>query len=294
MRATRAHIAAIARIVVGERERVPPRPHRSAWGARSGRVAMTLSRNRFLTAIDGADPRGRHGPAGRLGRPRRRRGRLRRPSVPSCRQLGQPDQRSQPADPLGRRGPDGPRTVYGFTEDLGVLARAASRPGRRSGAGVAPVPGGRLRLGHRRCRRRRLRGGRLPAPVRRVLRLTEPRRAAWAPSTACERDGVHRLVPRAQTAALVADGWVSDGASLLRSPPTRSRPTRRRPVPPTPSPTPTPPPDADDLTFSIAVIPDTQDEVQLEHGHPVREPGRPGWSTTGPASTCATRCRSVT
>jgi len=59
---------------------------------------------------------------------------------------------------------------------------------------------------------------------------------------------------------MLADGWVVDGATFYVA--TDEGPANPPPpAPTTPSPSPTPPPDANDLTFSIAAIPDTQHEL---------------------------------
>jgi hypothetical protein len=88
-----------------------------------------------------------------------------------------------------------------------------------------------------------------------------------SPVSRLDRDGRHRVATEGETAGLVADGWVSAGTSFYLV--TDDGPANPPPPPVTPTPTPTPtptlppppPPGIGDPTFSIAVIPDTQDEV---------------------------------
>ena len=165
------------------------------------------------------------------------------------------------------------RDLYGFTVDLGVLARAASQPGDglvpvwrlyRAGDFVWATDGADaddfVAGGYR---RQFVEFYASPTPQSCLTAVDR-----------LERDGVHRVVPRAQTAGMVADGWVVDGATFYVAAdeePANPPP----PVPTTPTPGPTPPPDANDLTFSIAVIPDTQDEVSSMTG--TRFSNRVGW-----------------
>jgi hypothetical protein len=169
--------------------------------------------------------------------------------------------------------------VYGFTEDLGVLAKAATQPGDglvpvwrmyRSGDFVWATDGADadafVAAGYR---RQFVEFYASPAPQSCLVAVDR-----------LERDGIHRLAPRATTVDLVADGWVSDGTSLYLADDAPANPPP--PVPPTPSPTPTAPPEADDLKFSIAVIPDTQDEVSSSTG--TRFANRVSWLVDNRAS----------
>lgn len=89
-----------------------------------------------------------------------------------------------------------------------------------------------------------------------------------------ERNGMHRLAIGPDAAALVRDGWqrgatafyamnqAGPGSSPTPTPSSTPEPSASsRPTTSTPTTSPTPPPAGGDTKFSIAVIPDTQNEV---------------------------------
>ncbi|HYN67488.1 MAG TPA: metallophosphoesterase [Ornithinibacter sp.] len=172
------------------------------------------------------------------------------------------------------------KAIYGFTEDRGVVARVAAVPGAgltrvwrmyRSGDFVWATEGADadafLAAGYR---RHFVEFYASPTPqscLRAVNRL--------------ERGGIHRVATGSQTAALVKAGWVSRGTSFYaavgKAP---TAPARPPVVPPPPVVQPPPvirpqPPGATDTKFSVAVIPDTQDETSSTSG--TRFSNRVGW-----------------
>ena len=186
--------------------------------------------------------------------------------------------------------------AYGFTEDRSVLVRVAGRAGK----GLSPVwrlyhkgdfvwategadADAYVAEGYRR-------------QFVEFYASAAPQRCLVAVNT-LERDGIHRQATDAETKALVREGWSSAGPGFYAAVPraAQAQPVPRPPAPtpttpaptptltptvtptptptptptvtptptptPTPSPTPTPPPAGEDSTFTIAVIPDTQDET---------------------------------
>ncbi|WP_377642952.1 metallophosphoesterase [Oryzobacter terrae] len=138
--------------------------------------------------------------------------------------------------------------VYGFTDDRGVIGRVATQ----SGVGLVPVwrlfRGGDFvwaldgadadrfaASGYARQRVDFYAGTTAQSCLTAVYRLT--------------RGGVHRVATRAQTLGLSADGWVGDGSKFYIAPG------------PAPAAAPLPPAPGTDTTFSIALIPDTQNET---------------------------------
>lgn len=150
---------------------------------------------------------------------------------------------------------------FGFTQDQGVIAQVADRPA----PGLTPV----WRL---------YRGGDFVwatdgADADRFVAAGYIRQfvdfSASLTGTSCmsalnrlERKGVHRVATGQQTPGLMADGWVNGGpafyAVVARE--SASPPPPVNPPPPPPLP-PNPPTPGTDTKFSIAVIPDTQNEV---------------------------------
>lgn len=148
---------------------------------------------------------------------------------------------------------DGAKSNYGFTEDLGVLGKVAFT----SGPGLVPVW-------------RMYRAGDFVwatggADVTAFeddgyqrqfvdFYASSIPQTCLGPVNRLERDGVHRVATDDDVARLVKEGWRDSGAAFYAAnvPPT---------VPPRP-----PPPPATDTKFSIAVLPDTQDETSSLSG----------------------------
>ncbi len=187
---------------------------------------------------------------------------------------------------------------FGFTEDHGIIGAVASRPGAgvtpvwrlyRKGGFVWATDADAQKFADVGYRRQFVEFYAATAPQRCLV-----------PVRTFERGGIHRHATTAQGADLVRDGWSTSGAPAFYIAPPRPaavpapRPPSPTPLPPTPTPTtpvptpttapptptptptppaptptptptppaPPPPPPADgDSQFTIAVIPDTQDET---------------------------------
>lgn len=153
---------------------------------------------------------------------------------------------------------DAAQTLYGFTDDLGVVGKVSVS----AGAGLVPIW-------------RMYRGGDFVwaaagADVTAFEGEGYQRQfidfyASGVPQSCLgavnrlERDGVHRVAVSADVAGLVKQGWVDDGPGFYAVTTVGPVEPPEPPVPPSP-PLP-PPPAGTDTKFSIAVVPDTQNET---------------------------------
>lgn len=76
-----------------------------------------------------------------------------------------------------------------------------------------------------------------------------------SPVSRLERNGKYRMAKESDVAAFVADGWQRDKIAFYAAP------ADKQPAPPPPTPVPPAEPPTGDTKFSIAVLPDTQQEV---------------------------------
>src|SRR6478736_10542491 len=185
--------------------RCHPWPHLVHQGRSMGRVAMTLSRNRFLTAVTALTLAAGTALLAASG--------AHAADVVDCtafrtelRQLVNP---TSEASLLTRWASEAQsaRDLYGFTEDLGVVARAAGQPGE----GLVPVwrlyrAGDFVWATDGADADDFVAGGYQRQFVEFYVSPT-PQSCLTAVDR-LERDGVHRVVPRAQTVGMLADGWV--------------------------------------------------------------------------------------
>lgn len=153
------------------------------------------------------------------------------------------------------------KDLYGFTDDRGVIAQAASLPGPgltpvwrlyRAGDFVWATDGadadGFVAAGY----------------LRQFVDFhasTSPA-SCLAPLNRLKRAGVHRVATASQTPSLLAAGWVSAGTSFYAA--------AADPAP------------ATDTKFSIAVIPDTQNEISSLSG--TRFSNRVSWLVNNKAN----------
>ena len=142
------------------------------------------------------------------------------------------------------------KSVYGFTDDRGVVAKVASAPGvgltavwrlYRPGDFVWATDGAEANAFVAEGYQRQF--------VQFYASLT-PQTCLGAVNQ-LERDGVHRIATQSETAGLVADGWANGGAAFYVA----AEAPAGAPQPPPP------PAGGGDTKFSIAVIPDTQNET---------------------------------
>ncbi len=150
---------------------------------------------------------------------------------------------------------------FGFTEDRGVVARVA----RSAEAGLTPVY-------------RMYKDGQFvwATPGADVAGLVDEgyeqesldfyaatnKVDCLAAVERLEKGGVYRMATGSEVAKLVGDGWQRDKAAFYAAAPDGPQnPTEPDPTTPPPQPPQPPPAPEGDTKFSIAVIPDTQDEV---------------------------------
>lgn len=140
---------------------------------------------------------------------------------------------------------------YGYTEDHGVIAKVADRPG----AGLTPVwrlyRSGDFVWATDGIDANRFAANGYSKQFIEFYAGTSPANCLGAVKR-LQRNGVHRVANPSEVAALVGDGWVDDGITfyaVVEAPTTAPRP-----------------PAAGDSRFSIAAIPDTQNEVSSPSG----------------------------
>ena len=156
----------------------------------------------------------------------------------------------------------GAKERYGFTEDRGVVVEVADEPG----TGLVPVwrllrAGDFVWATEGADADAFVAEGYTPQFVE-FYAATDPQ-SCLGEVTRLERDGTHRVATASEVGDLEADGWTLDGASFYVV-----TPQDTAAIPPPPS-------DAEDTTFSIAVIPDTQHETRQLTGD--RFSGRVDW-----------------
>lgn len=143
---------------------------------------------------------------------------------------------------------------YGFTQDMGVVAKVAVE----AGAGLTPV----WRLYRAGDFAWATDGADADAFVADGYRRQGVDFYASSTPQSClgalnrlERDGIHRVATQSQTAGLVGDGWVNEGAAFYAASHAATGARPAAPLAPT-----------GDTKFSIAIIPDTQNETSSLSG----------------------------
>jgi len=157
-------------------------------------------------------------------------------------------------------------TRYGFTEDRGVLARVARSPE----AGLTPIyrmykDGDFVWAAEGEDASDLVDDGYSQQFVEFYGATNEV--SCLEPIIRLQRDGMHRMAGAGDAAVLVQDGWRREATAFYAGSPDGREPTEPSPTAtprPTVSPTATPRPTTTpgtDTKFSLAVIPDTQNEV---------------------------------